>query len=248
MSRPPPRVSAIYSRAGAPAAPAQRGQPIAFFLALLLLAATSLYAALLVVQRIDEILFPGANFGLPKTLARLPGLDSGGDSALPADRINILVLGLDQRPHHAPDLDGPPRSDSIYIVSLDPHSRTGSVVAVPRDLYVEMPNPRGGSGYWDTRVNTAYHYGEYYRYPGGGAGLARATIEHVFKLKIHHHAVIDWTGFAAVWKRTTCAMATASRSRCAPAASRWIAPRRSPTPASATLRTATSAASAASSR
>ena len=189
----------VEARSYTPARGMDRGRPIAFFVVLLLLTAGSLYGALAVLVRIDTLLLPGNAVALPHRLARLPGLEpAAADAGQPTDRINILVLGVDRRPHHDPKVDGPPRTDSMYIVSLDPLTRSGSVVAIPRDLYVEVPNPRGGAGYWDTRINTAYHYGALYKYPGGGAALARATVEHNFKVKIHYYAVVDWVAFAEI--------------------------------------------------
>jgi LCP family protein required for cell wall assembly len=165
----------------------------------MVLAAGAIYGAVAVIVRVDSLLVPGSSLGLPRRIARLPGLDAPlVDDAGAGGRINILVLGVDRRPHHDPDAEGPPRTDSIYIVSLDPLQKTGTVLAVPRDLYVEVPNPRRGSGFWDTRINTAYHYGALYKYPGGGPALARDTIEHNFKVKIDYYAVIDWVAFADV--------------------------------------------------
>lgn len=176
---------------------ARRGHPIAFLVTLIVLAAGALYGALAVIVRVDSLLVPGGAATLPRRLARLPGIEAPLlDDTAGRDRINILVLGVDRRPHHDPEADGPPRTDSMYIVSLDPLEKTATVVAVPRDLYVEVPNPRGGPGFWDTRINTAYHYGALYHYPGGGPALARETVEHTFKVKIHYYAVIDWVAFA----------------------------------------------------
>jgi LCP family protein required for cell wall assembly len=178
---------------------ARRGHPIAFLVTLIVLAAGAVYGALAMVVRVDALLAPGISVSLPWRFAQLPGLDAAmADDGMGSDRINILVLGVDRRPHHDVTLDGPPRTDSIYIVSLDPLQKTATAVALPRDLYVEVPNPRGGSGNWDTRINTAYHYGALYKYPGGGAALARETVEHNFKLKIHQYVVIDWVAFADV--------------------------------------------------
>src|SRR5262249_11231596 len=177
----------------------KRGPPLAFLAFLVLLAAGSLYAALSTVMRVDAIFLPGNELGLPDRLGWLPGLDGGDGLAASAnDRINILVMGVDRRPHHNASEDGPPRSDSMFILSLDPASHSASVVAIPRDLYVEVPNPQRTGGVWDTRINTAYHYGQLYKYPGGGAALARETVQKTFKVPIQYYAVIDWVAFADV--------------------------------------------------
>src|SRR5262245_37039361 len=103
-----------------------------FILAIGLLAVGALYAALAIAVRVDDIVFPGNSLALPGPLARVPGLSAApGESSALNDRINILILGLDRRPHHAPDADGPPRSDSMYVLSVDPLTKTGGVLAIP---------------------------------------------------------------------------------------------------------------------
>jgi LCP family protein required for cell wall assembly len=190
-------------RADSDELPASRGearrQRAVFVAAILVLVAGAVYATLAIAVRVDTIFFPGNSVSLPGPLARVPGLDARPVEGSPiTDRINILILGLDRRPHHAPDADGPPRSDSIHVLSIDPVTKTGGVLAIPRDLYVEMPNPQGRGGSWQTRINTAYHNGVYYKYPGGGPALARETVEQLLKIKINYYIVVDWVAFADI--------------------------------------------------
>lgn len=176
-----------------------RRQRAVFVLAIVLLAGGALYAALAVAVRIDAIFLPGTGVTLPGPLARVPGLDSRPEDGSPiTDRITILILGLDRRPHHPLSQENPGRADSIHVLSVDPVTKTGGVLAIPRDLYVEMPNPQGRGGTWQTRINTAYQNGAYYKYPGGGPALARETVEGLLKIKINYYVVIDWTAFAEI--------------------------------------------------
>ncbi len=178
---------------------ARRRQHATLIAAIALLAGGALYAALAIAVRVDTIFFPGNTLTLPGPLAKLPGLDANPAQDAPiTDRINILILGLDRRPHHTIDEDGPPRSDSMYVLSIDPVTKSAGVLAIPRDLYVEVPNPQGRGEPWVTRINTAYHYGVFYKYPGGGPGLARETIERTFKLKINYYITLDWVAFADI--------------------------------------------------
>lgn len=178
---------------------AGRGHPLAFVALLVLLAAGSVYASLAIMMRVDGVFAPGMELRLPRRFARLPGLNVAPvEGAAATERINILVLGVDQRPRRDAADDGPPRSDSMYVISLDPLQKSASVIAIPRDLYVEVPNPRAAPGFWDTRINTAIHYGAMYGYPGGGPALARRTVEHTFKIPITYYAVIDWVAFADI--------------------------------------------------
>lgn len=176
-----------------------RGHPLAFFAFLMLLTAGSVYSALAIMMRVDGVFAPGNELRLPGRFARLPGLNvSTVEGAAATERINILVLGVDRRPLRDAAADGPPRSDSMYVISLDPLQKSATVLAIPRDLYVEVPNPRSAPGFWDTRINTAMHYGAMYNYPGGGPALARRTVEHTFKIPITYYAVIDWVAFADI--------------------------------------------------
>lgn len=177
----------------------RRQQRAILAVSVILLAFGAMYAALAVAVRVDSIFFPGNTLSLPGPLASFPGLDASPPQNSPiTDRINILILGLDRRPHHAPEADGPPRSDSMYVLSVDPATRTGGLLAIPRDLYVEMPNPQGRADAWLTRINTAYHYGAFYKYPGGGPALARETVEQTLKIKINYFIAIDWVAFATI--------------------------------------------------
>ena len=176
----------------------QRRQRVALVVALLLLCLGGGYAALAIGVRVDSIFFPGNELTLPGPLARAPGLNPAvADTTLTSDRINVLILGLDRRPHRV-EADGPPRTDSISIISVDPVTKTGGIVGIPRDLYVQAPNPQGRSGSWLIRINTAYHYGALYGYPGGGPALARETIEQTVRTKINYYIVVDWVAFADV--------------------------------------------------
>ena len=74
------------------------------------------------------------------------------DSNLPpawdgASRITILLIGLDARDVEANQ--GPPRSDSMILLTVDPVAKTAGVLSIPRDMWVNIP----GFGY--SRINTA---------------------------------------------------------------------------------------------
>lgn len=104
------------------------------------------------------------------------------------DRVNILVLGLD-----VPDGSAEPaRTDSIIIVSINPSGGPVSMLSIPRDLWVPI------GPYGENRINTAYFIGETRDYPGGGAGLLRATIEQNFGIPIDYHATVDFATFKEV--------------------------------------------------
>ncbi|HEX6030371.1 MAG TPA: LCP family protein [Tepidiformaceae bacterium] len=166
----------------------------------------AVYLMLVVFLRIDDDLFPGNETTLPGVPLAVPGTNIGVDVPLPGistsgeqpwtptDRMNILVLGLDLRPGIAKDQ--PSRSDTIFIASIDKHYGRMQLLAIPRDLWAEVPvGNEPGEAWGEAKVNAAYSYGQFYKYPGGGAAAALAMIEHNFHLDIQHFVVIDWDGF-----------------------------------------------------
>lgn len=104
-----------------------------------------------------------------------------------ADRINVLVMGLDYRDWLTGD--GPPRTDSMMLVTLDPITKSAGMLSIPRDLWVEIP------GFEHNRINTAYFLGETNRLPGGGPGLAMATVENLLGVSVDYYAVIEFSAF-----------------------------------------------------
>jgi polyisoprenyl-teichoic acid--peptidoglycan teichoic acid transferase len=100
--------------------------------------------------------------------------------------VNILLIGLDFRPQEEDS-----RADTQMVVHIDPANKTAALFSVPRDLWVDIP------GYGEGRVNSAYQHGDSDKdvVPGGGPGLAMATIEHNFGIPIHYYAQVNFTGF-----------------------------------------------------
>jgi len=160
----------------------------------LVFAVGAAYGALVLVTRVDEILFPGNGIRLSGPIGSLPGMDSGsGDSGIGKDRINFLVMGLDRRPREGQSAS---RSDTMFVLTIDPQAKTAGILGIPRDLYVDIPY--GDGGYFEERINTAMVYGEANDYPGGGRQLAIDTVEHNLGVKIDHYVIIDFEGFKEV--------------------------------------------------
>lgn len=123
---------------------------------------------------------------LPPTPVIIP------EAALPpawdgASRINILFIGLDAR-----DLEvnnGPPRSDTMILFSIDPITKTAGMLSIPRDMWVNIP----GFGY--SRINTAYSSGEGNQLPGGGSGLAMKTVSQFIGIPVDYYVQVDFNVF-----------------------------------------------------
>ncbi len=129
--------------------------------------------------------------GLPE-IGDIPVLSAGSESppeSLPniaaGERVNVLVLGIDRRPSEK----CPCRTDTMILVTLDPKTSTAGAITIPRDLYVPIP------GIGEARINQANWYGELNKYPGGGPGLAKKTVEYNFGRRVHYYVLVDFAGF-----------------------------------------------------
>ncbi|MPZ13715.1 MAG: cell envelope-related transcriptional attenuator [Chloroflexi bacterium] len=107
------------------------------------------------------------------------------------ERINILLLGFDQREdEHEAGIAT--RSDTLIVVSIDPVSETAAMISFPRDLWVAIP------GIGPNKINSAFRTGELRGIDGGGAGMAAATIEQNFGLHTSYFAAVDFDGFQGI--------------------------------------------------
>jgi LCP family protein required for cell wall assembly len=98
--------------------------------------------------------------------------------------VTILLLGSDQRP----DQRDEPHTDSMMLVRVDPAQERIALLSLPRDLWVPIP------GYWPSRINDAYRFGERSA-PGHGLSVARDTVSHLLNISIDYVAFIDFQGF-----------------------------------------------------
>jgi LCP family protein required for cell wall assembly len=161
---------------------------------ILALAGGAFYTALVVVTQIDHIFFPDSEIHLGGGFGVLPGVDAGGNSGkneTGGRRINILVMGMDRRPHEG---DIVTRTDTMFVLTIDPVSDTARGLAMPRDLYVKIPTGDGNK-YFEDRINTAYEHGEAAKLPGGGPGTVKRTVEGLLGIPIDHYVLIDFEGF-----------------------------------------------------
>lgn len=125
--------------------------------------------------------------------ADLPPTISAPASDLPpawdgASRITVLIIGLDYRDYLAND--GPPRSDTMILLTIDPITKTAGMLSIPRDMWVNIP------GFEYGRINMAYFYGEGSKLPGGGPELARKTVEQFIGVPVQYYAQVDFNTFA----------------------------------------------------
>jgi len=101
------------------------------------------------------------------------------------DRVNVLAMGIDQREHE----QGPWRTDTLLVLTIDPVTMSAGMLSIPRDLWVPIP------GFDEGRINTAHYLGELYDYPGGGPALAAETVQYNLGVPIHHYIRINFRAF-----------------------------------------------------
>ncbi len=132
-------------------------------------------------QRHNDVQQPGNSAPAPEETP-VPSWDHG--------RVNILLLGVDQRA--CEDTGGAWRTDTMILASLDPRTKTASLLSFPRDLWVEIPTVG------PNRLNAAHFFGDAYDYPGGGPALAKHTIQNNFAVAVHYYIRINFDGFRQV--------------------------------------------------
>jgi len=119
--------------------------------------------------------------------AATPVPDTSGDS-----RLTILLLGIDARNGSTT----PCRTDTMILFSVDPVSKTVSMLSIPRDLWVPLPPGASNRGY--DRINTAHFYGEADKYPGGGPALAKEAVQYNLGVPVQYYVRINFSGFQKI--------------------------------------------------
>lgn len=117
----------------------------------------------------------------------LPRAESARGVEVPANLINIVLLGTDRRPDW-----GDWRTDTIIVVSVNPVAQSVGMLSIPRDLWIEIPEFGVG------RINTVDFIGEWKDAQGGGPGLLKRTIEHNIGIPIDRYARVDLEGFIKI--------------------------------------------------
>ncbi len=98
-----------------------------------------------------------------------------GTFALPPNRVNLILLGMDRW-----GIEARGRTDTMILVSIDPEEPSARLVSLPRDWWVHLPN--GG----EHKLNVVY--------PIGGFEFLRATLQLNLGLSVDRYAAIDFSG------------------------------------------------------
>ncbi len=202
MARDIPDSSRASARAAAQSAPASARHFNPLLIAgIAVFAAVSFYLALIVASNLDNTLFFDDSLSVS---ASIPGIQTQEqpEDVTGEDRINILVMGLDLRRDEDPDI--PARTDTVFVFTIDPFSKTAGVLSIPRDTAVDIPVTLGGEdGYFSDRINTAYVYGENQN-EGDGPKYAVEAVERFLDadnedgeldVPIDYYAVLNFNNF-----------------------------------------------------
>jgi LCP family protein required for cell wall assembly len=162
-----------------------RGKSLVLSGLLMIFVLGGVYSAYLFYSTVREFV-AHAQLGMPAQ----PNTEQGqtADEQLPnlaQERVNILLLGTDKRLAE----QGPSRTDTMIVVTVDPENKTAGMLSIPRDLWVPIP------GHSENRINVAHFLGERDNYPGGGPALAKKTVQYTLGIPIHYYIRVNFEGF-----------------------------------------------------
>jgi len=123
---------------------------------------------------------------IPSPMPRLRGLSETG---APYELLNVMLIG-----HDGNVVPGDPNfhTDTMIVVSINRNTNTISMISLPRDLFVYIPN-------WGmSRLNQAYWYGEAIQWEDGGWGMLRQVVLYNFGIELHYYAMVDFEGFEQI--------------------------------------------------
>jgi LCP family protein required for cell wall assembly len=127
---------------------------------------------------------------IPPTATSTPPPLCGGPAVM-----NILAIGSDSRGNHY--LYG--LADIIRLVRVDFVNARVTVLEIPRDLWVEIPEISDHYGITHGKVNQAYLYGNkglgYYDGPGEGPGLLARTLSLNLGARADHYLAVNMRTF-----------------------------------------------------
>ncbi len=114
---------------------------------------------------------------------------------LPANVVNILLIGVDMRDRDINSNSSLLHNDVTMILSVNTDDGSIKLTSIARDLYVQIP------GYRDKgRINTAYALGTNRNAEGinRGAELTMRTVNHLFEMNVSQYVVINFYGLASI--------------------------------------------------
>ncbi len=155
-------------------------------------------AVIVLVLVVGGFLFSQGFFNLNKSF-HPAAIKTGDDGLLKGEadgRINVLLLGRGGGNHDGPDL-----TDTMMIDSIDVVNHTSTLISVPRDLWVDVPNQGA------MKINGAFESGEF-KYLGrqapgstnpnaiqAGFDEVDQVVENVTGVTIHYNTLVSFQAF-----------------------------------------------------
>jgi LCP family protein required for cell wall assembly len=183
------------ARASRPSGPAREARPdrtnLLLIVWIVVFLAVGLWGSYQVYTGVRETVANWETTGpfQPKPTRRPDATPAPAEVVLPdwqgKERVNILVLGIDQRQSE----EGPWRTDTMLLISVDPATKSAGMLSIPRDLWVPIP------GFQESRINNAHFYGDAFNYPGGGPALAEKTVQYNLGIPVHYYVRLNFTAF-----------------------------------------------------
>ncbi len=141
------------------------------------------------------------------TLAPLPSVSIDPNattlpSMVPWDgtgRLNVLLIGVDQRPH-----EGTFNTDTLIVASIDPVSRQVAMFSLPRDSTgIPLPPIPARSVFgmtWNQKINALYTQAQARPdlFPGGGFAALKSTLGYLYGIPINYYVEVNFDGFKKV--------------------------------------------------
>lgn len=116
-----------------------------------------------------------------------PPLTSQTNYMNTADRVNLLVMGYGGGTHPGGNL-----TDSMMVMSVLGANDHTTLISVPRDLWVQVPEGSGNYG----KINSVYEYSSKNgQDPVAGGNAAAAKVSLVTGLNVPYWLTINFTGF-----------------------------------------------------
>lgn len=112
--------------------------------------------------------------------------------------MTLLAIGIDTKdPTYLYGL-----ADATRVVKVDFVTPKVTILSIPRDLWVEIPDISDHYGITHGKLNQAYFYGTpgmaYYDGPGEGPGLMARTLEHNFGVRVDHYGALNVSTFEKI--------------------------------------------------
>ena len=177
------------------ARPHHRSKPerALFVIAMFAFLVASTFTSIAMLGRVTPMLFPGKNIlnigGLALISSVAPGVSQPGANDLQNRRINLLIMGLDRRPGEG-DISG--RTDSLVVASIDPLTRTTTMLSFPRDMWIDIHAANNGPVHQD-RINASFAAGvNGGNSPEAGAEQVKRDLKANFGIEVNHWVVMDF--------------------------------------------------------